>query len=98
MPLQAPSNYRPAMNPKATERFALWVDGVGGYLVCLRDSVVLGQFAGDSSADVAFQADLSPKHAVIRRQNETYFVDPIGATKIDGRTIQSPTLLRDGDE
>jgi len=98
MPLQAPSNYRPAMKPLATERFALWVDGVGGYLVCLRDSVVLGQFAGEASADIAFQADLSRKHAVIRRQNETYFVDPIGATKVEGRTIQSPTMIKDGDE
>lgn len=98
MPLQAPSNYRPAMNPKATERFALWVDGVGGYLVCLRDSVVLGQYTADATVDIAFQADLSRKHAVIRRQNETYFVDPLGLTKIDGRLIQMPTMLRDGDE
>ena len=98
MSLQAPSNYRPAMNPKATERFALWVDGIGGYLVCLRDSVVLGQYAADSAVDVAFQADLSRKHAVLRRQHETYFVDPLGLTKLNGRVIQSPTLINDGDE
>jgi len=98
MPLQAPSNYRPAMSPQASERFALWVDGVGGYLVCLRDSVVLGQYTADATVDIAFQADLSRKHAVIRRQNETYFVDPLGTTKIDGRLIQAPAMLHDGDE
>jgi len=86
------------MTPRATERFALWVDGVGGYLVCLRDSVVLGQFAYDSSVDVAFQADLSRKHAMIRRQNESYSVEPFGALKVNGRVVQSTTLLGDGDE
>ena len=90
------------MNPQATERFALWVDGVGGYLVCLRDSVVIGQFitSGDNAnpVDIAIQADLSRKHVVIKRQNETYFVEPLGPTKIDGRTIQRLTPLHDGEE
>lgn len=98
MPLQAPSNYRPAMNPQATERFVLWVDGVGGYLVCLRDSVVLGQYMPDSAVDVAIGGDLSRKHAVVRRQNETYLIDPIGPTKIDGRPIHAATALKDGEE
>jgi hypothetical protein len=76
----------------------LWVDGVGGYLVCLRDSVVLGQFSADATVDVAFQADVSRKHAVIRRQGDAYFLDPIGPTKVNGRLVQATTLLSPGDE
>jgi hypothetical protein len=86
------------MNARATDRFALWVDGVGGYLVCLRDSVVLGQFSADATVDVAFQADVSRKHAVVRRQGDAYFLEPIGPTRINGRVVQSTTLLTPGDE
>lgn len=89
------------MNPRATERFALWVDGVGGYLVCLRDSVVIGQYLPGvddrNPVDVAIQADLSRKHAVIRRKNEVYFLEPIGPTRIEGRTITVAMPLHDGD-
>ncbi len=107
--VQSPSHYRPApMNPRATERFALWVDGVGGYLVCLRDSVVIGQhiassdtanasFAGNP-VDIAIQADLSRKHVIVRRQNEAYFVEPLGPTKLEGRVIHHTVRLHDGEE
>jgi hypothetical protein len=96
----------PPTQPRWGERFALWVDGVGGYLVCLRDSVILGQFTGDGTVDVGFQADLSRKHALIRRQNEAYFLEPLASggsarrseVKIEGRNISAPALLKDGDE
>jgi hypothetical protein len=97
MPLPAPSHYAP-IRPSAAERFALWVDGVGGYLVCLRDSAVLGQCVANNPVDIAFQADLSRKHAVIRRQHEAYFIDPIAAVRVGNREITSPTLLNDSDE
>lgn len=96
--LQAPSNYRRAGASATTDRFALWIDGVGGYLVCLRDSVVLGQSTADATVDVALQADVSRKHAVIRRQAEEYWLEALATTKIEGRPIGGKVLLRDGDE
>ena len=33
-------------------RFLLWVDGVGGYLVCLADEITLGQAVARGGADV----------------------------------------------
>ena len=51
-------------------RFLLWVDAVGGYLVCLDDQIVLGRAGPDSQADVPLMGDLSrqPRHARPRRR------------------------------
>jgi hypothetical protein len=76
----------------------MWVDGVGGFLVCLRDSVVIGQANVEPPIDIPIRADLSRRHVQIRRQNEAYWVEPFAALKMEGRPIQSPQLLRDGDE
>ena len=48
---------RPARWPAAEAagprgRFLLWVDGVGGYLVCMDDRIVLGRAGPDSHADI----------------------------------------------
>ena len=80
-------------------RFMLWIDAVGGYLVCLRDELVIGQGTADSTADVAIQADLSRKHAKIARIKGGYLVEPLhGKVAINGRPISEPVLLSDGDE
>src|SRR6185436_19059712 len=39
-------------------RFLLWIDAVGGYLVCLSDEVIIGQAFPGSQADLAIQADI----------------------------------------
>ena len=40
-------------------RCILWVDAVGGYLVCLGDEIVLGQAIPGTTVDVPILADLS---------------------------------------
>lgn len=79
------------------KRFLLWVDGVGGYLVCLGEDIILGQSAPNNPIDVAFQADLSRRHAMIRRR-DGYLIEPLHRVRIGGREILDTTLLRDGDE
>ena len=49
----------------AGRRFLLWIDGVGGYLVCLGDEVILGQASSEYQVDIPIQADLSRRHAKI---------------------------------
>jgi tetratricopeptide (TPR) repeat protein len=83
--------------------FALWVDGVGGYLVCLGDEVVIGQASpenvtGPSRVDVAIRGDLYRRHAVIHRRGETYTIEPLGPVRVGGRRIHDCTLLCDGAE
>ena len=78
-------------------RFLLWVDGVGGYLVCQKDDVVLGQPVPGSEVDVPILGDISRRHARIRRDGENYLIHPLRTVRIGGRAIDRPTTLADGD-
>jgi hypothetical protein len=76
-------------------RAILWVDAVGGFLACLDDAVVLGQPAAGEHIAVPILADLSRRHAVIRRDAGAYVIEPLQRTLIDGREITSPYVLAD---
>ena len=80
------------------ERFVLWVDGVGGYLVCLEGEVVIGQAAPGNAVDIAVLADISRRHAKIRREGEGYLIEPLHVLRINDQAVQTKTLLKDGDE
>ncbi len=82
----------------AGPRFVLWVDGVGGYLVCLAEEVVIGQAVDGNGVDIPILGDLSRRHARIRREGEGYVLDPLHAVRVAGRPVQTKTLLNDGDE
>ena len=79
----------------------LWVDGVGGFLICLADEVVLGQpavgGAADGRPDVPILADLSRKHLRIKRESGNYVLVPHGSTWVDDRPIEGPTALTGGE-
>lgn len=87
----------PAGSGLQPSRFVLWVDGVGGFLVCLNDEVVIGQAASRSPVDVPLLADLSRRHAIIRREDH-YLIEPLGEVAVEGRTIRRTTVLAEGDE
>jgi hypothetical protein len=77
-------------------RALLWVDAVGGFLVCLDDCVVLGQPSSGDRVAVPILADLSRRHAVIRRDAEAYVLETLAAaatTRVDGREVVSPFVL-----
>ncbi|MFO7901980.1 MAG: FHA domain-containing protein [Planctomycetota bacterium] len=78
-------------------RFLLWIDGVGGYLVCLANETVLGQATLDNPVDVPIQADVSRQHAKIHRQGDGYIIEPFHATWVNGQAIHGKTLLSPGD-
>ena len=84
--------------PPAGRRFLLWIDGVGGYLVCLGDEVVLGQASSEYRVDIPIQADLSRRHAKISRLGDGYVIEPWQTTRVNGQVIRGKTLLSDGDE
>ncbi len=86
-----------ATNSPANHRFVLWVDGVGGFLVCLDDQIVLGQNSPGNRIAVPIQGDLSRQHARIRRE-DGYLIEPLGEVWVNGRRIQRTTVLADGDE
>ena len=75
-------------------RFMIWVDSVGGYLVCTDAEVVLGQpVPGGPSIAVPIRADLSARHALLRRDGTTYTLEPLGEVAVDGRKLTGPMLL-----
>ena len=86
------------VEPAAGPRFLLWIDGVGGYLVCLSDEVVLGQATPNNPIAIPIQADLSRQHAKICRQGDGYVIEPLHATWVNGQLVRGKTLLSDGDE
>jgi FHA domain len=81
----------------SNSRFLLWVDGVGGYLVCTADEVILGQPVPGSQVDVPILGDISRRHARIRRDGENYLIDPLRSVRLDGREIERATTLSDGE-
>lgn len=96
VPQPTPRPLAQAVDQGPQGRFLLWVDTVGGYLVCLDDQVVLGRAGHDSQADVPLMGDLSRNHATLVRDGEGYLLRAHQATFVNGRPVETATL-RDGD-
>jgi hypothetical protein len=84
-------------NSTDATRFLLWVDAVGGYLVCTGDELVLGQPVPGSDVDVPIRGDLSRRHAVIHRDGEGYLLEPVREVKLNGRVLARAASLNDSD-
>jgi len=78
-------------------RFVLWVDAVGGYLVCPADEIRIGQPLTERRVDVPILADLSRVQTVLHRDGEGYLIEPVRATRLNGHPLESIAPLRDGD-
>lgn len=76
--------------------FLLWIDGVGGYLVCLSHRLTIGQANVQPPVDLALLADVSRHHATIQRDPEGYFLEAVRKVQINGKPIEK-ALLRSGD-
>jgi len=95
MPTQRP----PAAGSTSTneDRFLLWIDGVGAFLLLTRQAVTIG---GPTAADADIQllASLSRKHATIHRDDGNYLLEAHGPTSVDQRPVIESAELRDGAE
>lgn len=79
-------------------RLQLWIDAVGGFLVCLSDEVELGQALPGATVDIPVFGNLSHVHARIRRDGEGYVIQPEGLVLLEGRELTGPSFLAEGDE
>jgi hypothetical protein len=77
-------------------RFLLWVDGVGGFLVCMAPRVTFGQAAPDAFVDVPLLADVSRTHAAVRREADGYILEAVRSVQVNGQRTEK-TLLHAGD-
>ncbi len=83
-------------SPRKPERFVLWIDSVGGFLVCLREEIVIGQPGCGSEVDVPVMADVSRRHARIRRDGEGYLLEAWREVRVDGQAVRAAAPLVDG--
>jgi len=74
-------------------RFLLWIDGVGGYLVCLGNRITFGHATADSHIDVPLVADVSRLHASLSRDAEGYVLEAVKPIQVNGQTT-TRALLR----
>ena len=88
--------------PRRSEQhcsFRIWIDGVGGYLVCPGKSVWIGQAIPQAGIDIPIEGDLHRRHACIELHRGEHLISPAGELKIDGviaRNGISPLI--DGQE
>ncbi|MSR57149.1 MAG: hypothetical protein EXS05_05705 [Planctomycetaceae bacterium] len=81
-----------------SQRFRLWIDRVGVFLVCLGDSITIGGPAADGAADVSLLANLSRRHATLSRSGERYVIYAHAPVLIAGRPLHERADLCDGNE
>jgi hypothetical protein len=91
-PAQSPAR---AMEKEQSERFVLWVDGAGGYLVCLDSRVKIGQAAPDAFVDIPLLADLSRHHATLTRDSEGYLFEAARSAAVNGKPTDRALLQAD---
>jgi len=76
--------------------FLIWVDSVGGFLVCPGDVTFLGAAVPDSNVEIPLMGDLRRRHARIDRVKGGHAILPFGSTTINGKTIVDSHPLTEG--
>ncbi len=77
------------------KQFMLWVDSVGGFWVAQGDEVVIGQPGDPGQVDLPILADISARHAAIRRDGEAYVLDALRDVRVAGRKVTESQCLSD---
>lgn len=85
--------------PSPDQSFQIWIDGVGGYLVCPHKSVWIGQAIPQSGIDIPVVGDLRRRHARIELKEGEHLISPAGHLKVDGNSRRAGcSPLEDGQE
>ena len=92
-PMFNSSHANQADETRTAGRFLLWIDEVGGYLVCQGDEITLGQPETSHRVDIPILGDLSKRHVKFQRDAEGYAIAVRQPVKLDGRTVSDNTSL-----
>ena len=83
--------------PTFPKRFFLWIDGVGGYLVCTNARIAVGQAAPEGGpVDVPLYADVSRIHASLQRDDESYVLESTREVQVNNQPAPR-AVLHTGD-
>ena len=98
----SPLAARESHGRKPGEKFVVWIDRVGAFLLCLASEVTIGGpvtqgiAAEGKSADVSLLANLSRRHATFVRSGERYVLAAHAPSQVAGRTVHDRVDLCDG--
>ncbi len=93
-----------AASAQSTDRAPclLWIDGVGCWMLCLEPAVSIGGPGGprdrQEPGEIRLLADLSRRHATIRRTGEACLLEAHGPAAVNGQPVDGPVALRDNDQ
>lgn len=91
-----PAPPSPSPNEELPRRLLLWIDGVGGYLICFSSRVSIGQATPDAVVDVPIMADISRLHGYLTRDAEGYLLEAARPITVNQKPAER-RLLKDGD-
>lgn len=77
------------------DRFLLWIDGVGGFLLLTQPIVTIGGPNG-CDADIQLLASLSRRHATLHRDAGGYLLEANGPSRVNDRLVVERVELTDG--
>jgi tetratricopeptide (TPR) repeat protein len=77
-------------------RYLLWIDNIGGFLLCMGQRLVLGQAGSEGRADIPLVADVARMHAVLTRDAEGTMIEASHDLRVNGRAV-TQALLRPND-
>ena len=94
MPTRRPSQDGPTTSTNE-DRYLLWIDGVGGFLLLTRQAITIGGPTAPD-ADIQLLASLSRQHATIHRDDGEYQLEAHGPTRVNHRPVVEWAQLPDG--
>ena len=81
-------------NTHLPKRLVLWIDGVGAYLLCLKNEVTIGgPMQNTTPSELSLMANLSRCHATVVRDGEAYYLEAHAPVKVDGKRVDWRTHL-----
>ena len=89
-------NASPLAKPTKLSDFILWVDGVGGFLICCGLLNEVGQAIPDSDVTVALRGDLDRVHARIETVGDRHLLHSVGPVSVAGYPLHEPAVLIHG--
>ena len=88
IPLATPAVYK-------TNSFILWIDGVGGYLVCVDDVNTIGQAVENAPVSIPIVGDLRRRHARIETSHGQHLIQGLGGgVKVEGAELTGAVELK----
>jgi hypothetical protein len=85
-----------SVNPtEEFSRFMIWVDGVGGYMVCADEVNSIGQATQKNDVAIPISGDIHQVHAKIQTADSGHLLLPVGPVSIDQTAVLEPQLLTD---